>query len=133
MNTSEKAATPGHAVDAQLLTFAQRMATAIPSSSYFYLKVHPSINVAEIATGQFERPEKLTRRGRPPDHRIDEACSRWDKGLRDIDDYVDLLPPDTKKKMRDRNCRSLKSALNKRRRADILAAKAKNAAKPRSD
>jgi hypothetical protein len=51
MNATEKAETPRHAVDAQLLTFAQRMATAIPSSSYFYPKVHPSINAAVIATG----------------------------------------------------------------------------------
>jgi hypothetical protein len=108
------------------------MANAIRFSGYFYPRIHPAINAAVIAAGQLKRPEKLRGRGgRPFDQRIDEACARWDNGLRAIDDYADLLPQKTDDKMRERNFRSLKSSITKRHRANILAAEAKNAAKPR--
>ena len=130
MNVAKSAETPHQAVEVQLLTFGQ-MANAIRSSSYFYPKVHPSINAAAIATGQIERHKRLGKRGRPFDSRIDEACTRWDKGLREIADYADLLTQNTDDKMRKRNFRSLMSSINKRHRAKILAAEATNAAKPR--
>jgi hypothetical protein len=114
----------------QLLTLKQ-LEHAIPLRSFHYPRLHPSIIAAAIAAGQLETSKKLPR-GRPHDHRIDEACARWDKGLRDVDDYVDLLTPNTNEEIRAGNFRSLKSAINKRLRAGILAAEAKNLAKPRS-
>ena len=130
MDATEQPEPTRPAVDVQLLTFAQ-MATAIRYSSFFYPKIHPSITAAVIAASQLERPEKWGRRGRKPDPRIDEACARWDKGLRDIDDYADLLPQNTRDEMREPNFRSLKSAIGKRHRANILAAEAQNVAEPR--
>jgi hypothetical protein len=130
MDAAEKAESPRHTVDSQLLSLAQRWANGIPNTAYFYPRVHPSIKVDAIATEPVERPENLRRRGRPPDHRIDTACARWDEGLRNIADYADLLPPNTDEKMCELNFRSLKSAIGKRRRAKVLAAEALNVAKP---